>query len=40
MEFSPFNKVVKLCIQGMSAEEQGKPEEAVRFFYARLEGSR
>ncbi|AKK74087.1 rRNA adenine methyltransferase [Chryseobacterium gallinarum] len=32
MEFSPFNKVVKLCIQGMSAEEQGKPEEAVRFF--------
>ncbi|WP_353145686.1 NAD(+)--rifampin ADP-ribosyltransferase [Chryseobacterium sp.] len=32
MEFSPFNKVVKLCIQGMSMEEQGKPEEAIRFF--------
>ncbi|NIF06231.1 NAD(+)--rifampin ADP-ribosyltransferase [Chryseobacterium sp. Tr-659] len=32
MEFSPFNTVVKLCLQGMSMEEQGKPEEAVRLF--------
>ena len=32
MEFSPFNNVVKLCLQGMSMEEQGKPEEAVKLF--------
>lgn len=32
MEFSPFNHVVKLCLQGMSMEEQGKPEEAVKLF--------
>lgn len=32
MEFSPFNSVVKLCIQGMSMEEQNKPEEAVPLF--------
>jgi len=32
MEFSPFNNVVKRCLQGMSMEEQGKPEEAVKLF--------
>lgn len=32
MEFSPFNNVVKLCIQGMSMEENGKPDEAIRLF--------
>lgn len=32
MEFSPFNKVVKLCIQGMAAAEQNKHEEAGKLF--------
>lgn len=32
MEFSPFNNVVKLCLQGMDMEEKGKPEEAIRLF--------
>ncbi|WP_347219847.1 NAD(+)--rifampin ADP-ribosyltransferase, partial [Chryseobacterium sp.] len=32
MEFSPFNHVVKLCIQGMGMEEQNKPEEAEKLF--------
>ncbi len=32
MEFSPFNSVVKLCIQGMAAEEQNKHEEAGKLF--------
>ncbi|MCS4304069.1 rifampin ADP-ribosylating transferase [Chryseobacterium sp. BIGb0232] len=32
MEFSPFNTVVKLCIQGMSMEEQNKPAEAEKLF--------
>jgi rifampin ADP-ribosylating transferase len=32
MEFDPRNKVVKLCIQGMAFEENGKPEEASRLF--------
>lgn len=32
MEFSPFNKVVKLCLQGMEMETQGKPEEAGKLF--------
>jgi len=32
MEFSPNNGVVKLCIQGMSMEEKGKPKEASRLF--------
>lgn len=32
MEFSPFNTVVKLCLQGMEKEEQGKPEEASKLF--------
>jgi hypothetical protein len=32
MEFSPFNNVVKLCLQGMNMEEKGKPEEASKIF--------
>nr|WP_034669589.1 NAD(+)--rifampin ADP-ribosyltransferase [Chryseobacterium populi] len=32
MEFSPFNNVVKLCLQGMGMEENGKPDEAIRLF--------
>lgn len=32
MEFSPFNNIVKLCLQGMMNEEQGKPEEAGKIF--------
>jgi rifampin ADP-ribosylating transferase len=32
MEFSPFNNVVKLCLQGMNMEENGKPEEASKLF--------
>ena len=32
MEFDPNNNVVKLCIQGMGMEDQGKPEDAARLF--------
>jgi hypothetical protein len=32
MEFNPNNPVVKLCLQGMSREEQGKPGEASKLF--------
>jgi rifampin ADP-ribosylating transferase len=32
MEFSPFNNVVKLCLQGMNMEENDKPEEASKLF--------
>lgn len=32
MEFSPNNNIVKLCIQGISIEEQGKPEAALALF--------
>lgn len=32
MEFSPNNDVVKLCLQGMALEEQGKTDEASRLF--------
>ena len=32
MEFSPANHVVKLCLQGMSMEENGKPEEGSKLF--------
>lgn len=32
MEFSPFNHIVKLCLQGMAMEEKGKPEEALKVF--------
>jgi len=32
MEFNTNNNVVKLCLQGMSMEDQGKPEEASKLF--------
>jgi len=32
MEFSPFNNVVKLCLQGMNMEETKQPEEALKLF--------
>jgi tetratricopeptide (TPR) repeat protein len=32
MEFSPFNKIVKLCLQGMNFEETGLPDEAYKTF--------
>ncbi|QQT32801.1 NAD(+)--rifampin ADP-ribosyltransferase [Sphingobacterium multivorum] len=32
MEFSPFNNIVKLCLQGMEMEENGNPKEAIKFF--------
>jgi rifampin ADP-ribosylating transferase len=32
MEFSPSNNIVRLCIQGMVMEDQGKPDEASRLF--------
>lgn len=33
MEFDPHNNVIKLCVQGMDAEEKGKPEEASKIFF-------
>lgn len=32
MEFSPNNNVVKLCLQGMAMEENGKPGKASKLF--------
>lgn len=32
MEFSPFNPIVKLCLQGMALEDNGKHEEAQKLF--------
>jgi rifampin ADP-ribosylating transferase len=32
MEFTPNNPIVKLCLQGMFMEDQGKPEEAKCLF--------
>ena len=32
MEFSPFNQIVKLCLQGMEMEDKGKPEKALKIF--------
>jgi len=32
MEFSPNNAVVKLCLQGLYMEDNGKPDEAVQLF--------
>jgi Rifampin ADP-ribosyl transferase len=32
MEFNPNNNIIKLCIQGISMEEKGKPESASRIF--------
>jgi len=31
-EFSPFNNVVKLCLQGMAMEDKGHPQEAYNLF--------
>ena len=33
MEFSPFNPIVKRCLQGMDAEEKGRPEDASNVFF-------
>jgi len=32
MEFSPYNSVVKLCIQGMAMDDRGQPDEASTLF--------
>lgn len=32
MQFDPRNRVINLCVQGMSREEKGKPEEAASIF--------
>jgi rifampin ADP-ribosylating transferase len=32
MEFDPRNNVIKLCVQGMSLEDQGSTDEAKRLF--------
>lgn len=32
MEFSPFNNVVKRCVQGIDMEEKANPEEALKLF--------
>ena len=32
IEFNPNNNVIKLCVQGMNMEEEGKPEMAGRLF--------
>jgi len=32
MEFSPNNNVVKLCLRGMSMEDEGNPQEAGKLF--------
>lgn len=32
MEFDPRNKIIRLCVQGMGLEGQGKPDEASRSF--------
>lgn len=37
MEFSPFNPIVKLCLQGMALEEQHKTEEAGQLFQQALD---
>ena len=33
MEFSPFNYIVKLCLQGIDLEEKGLPEKAGKIFF-------
>lgn len=33
MEFSPFNPVIKLCLQGMGMEEKANTEEALKLFH-------
>jgi hypothetical protein len=32
MEFNPNNPIIKRCLEGMSMEENGKPEEALKIF--------
>src|ERR1700741_4703513 len=32
MEFNPANNIVRLCLQGMMAEEKGQPQEANKIF--------
>jgi len=32
MEFNQSNSVIKLCLQGMAMEDQGKPDEASKLF--------
>jgi rifampin ADP-ribosylating transferase len=32
MEFNPNNNIIKLCVQGMDMEGEGKPDEASRLF--------
>lgn len=32
MEFSPFNHIIKLCLQGIGFDEKGRPEEANKIF--------
>lgn len=32
MEFDPRNKIIQLCVQGMSMEEKGEAEEAKKLF--------
>jgi rifampin ADP-ribosylating transferase len=32
MEFSPFNPVIKFCLQGMGFEDKGMPDEAAQLF--------
>lgn len=32
MEFSPANPIIQLCVQGMSMEENNKPDEASKLF--------
>lgn len=36
MEFSPFNPIVQLCIQGMALEDAGKTAEALQIFEQAL----
>ena len=40
MDFSPNNPVVKRCLQGMTLEDQGKPEEASCIFYQAWDEAR
>lgn len=39
MEFSPFNKIVQRCLQGMDMEEKGQREEAGRLFLQAWEAA-
>jgi hypothetical protein len=37
MEFSPFNPIVKLCLQGMELEAQNNLEKALQILFRRME---